>query len=103
MNFKDFSRVGGLTMRVNNRLAGMAVAASLLLVLGSGCGSSSSYKNPDVETTKQRTMGTADELSPLAPVGATNVKRVGNHWTCEQNGRVMIYNDAASCWQPQQK
>ena len=90
-------------MHVKAYLAGMAVAASLLIILGSGCASSSGYKNPDVEATKQRTAGTSDELSPLAPVGATNVKRVGNQWTCEQNGRVMIYNDAASCWQPKQK
>ena len=87
-------------MHVQNRLAGLAVAALLLLFLGSGCGTSSVYKNPDVETTKQRTAGTSDELSPLAPVGAKNVKKVGNQWTCEQNGRVMIYDDAASCWQP---
>jgi hypothetical protein len=84
-------------------LAGMALAASLLIMWGIGCASSSGYKNPDVEITKQRTMGTPDELSPLAPVGATNVKKVGNQWTCEQNGRVMIYNEPASCWQPQQK
>ena len=84
-------------------LARMAVAASLLVVLANGCASPSTYKNPDVEANKQRTMGTTDELSPLAPVGAPNVKRVGNQWTCEQNGRVMIYNDAASSWQPQQK
>ncbi len=87
-------------MQVKNHLAGMAVAALLLVILGSGCASSSGYKNPDVEATTQRTAGTADELSPLAPVGATNVKKVGNQWTCEQNGRTMIYNDAASCWQP---
>ena len=87
-------------MQVKNRLAGMAVAASLLLILGSGCASSSGYKNPDVETTKQRTAGTPDELSPLAPVGGQNVRKVGNQWTCEQNGRVMIYNNAASSWQP---
>jgi uncharacterized lipoprotein len=85
------------------RLVGMAVAASLLIILASGCASSQGYKNPDVETTKQRTAGTADELSPLAPVGATNVKRVGNQWTCEQNGRLMIYDEAASCWQPGRK
>jgi uncharacterized lipoprotein len=90
-------------MHVKNRLAGLAVAALLLLFLGSGCGTSSGYKNPDVEATKQRTAGTSDELSPMAPVGATNVKRVGNQWTCEQNGRVMIYDDAASGWQPRQK
>jgi uncharacterized lipoprotein len=83
------------------RLVGMAVAASLLMLAVSGCASSSGYKNPDVEATTQRTKGTPNELSPLAPVGATNVKRVGNQWTCEQNGRTMIYNDAASCWQPQ--
>ena len=90
-------------MKVKVHLAGMAVAASLLIILGSGCASSSGYKNPDVEATKQRTVGTPDELSPLAPVGAQNVRKVGNQWTCEQNGRMMIYNDAASCWQPQQK
>jgi uncharacterized lipoprotein len=90
-------------MQVKNPLAGMAVAALLLIFLGSGCASSSGYKNPDVEATKQRTQGTPDELSPLAPVGAQNVRRVGNHWTCEQNGRLMIYDDAASCWQPKQK
>jgi hypothetical protein len=88
-------------MHVKNRLAGLAAAASLLTILGSGCGSPSVYKNPDVETTKQRTMGTSDELSPQAPVGATNVKRVGNQWTCEHNGRLMIYNDTASRWEPQ--
>ena len=87
-------------MKVKAYLAGMTVAALLLVILGSGCASSSGYKNPDVEATKQRTAGTSDELSPLAPVGATNVKRVGNQWTCEQNGRVMIYNDATSAWQP---
>jgi hypothetical protein len=90
-------------MQVKTHLAGLAVVVSLSLMLGIGCASSSGYKNPDVEATKQRTAGTGDELSPLAPVGAVNVKRVGNQWTCEQNGRTMIYNDAASCWQPRQK
>jgi hypothetical protein len=84
-------------------LAGMMVVALLLVCLGSGCASSSGYKNPDVEATKQRTQGTPDELSPLAPVGGKNVRKVGNQWTCEQNGRMMIYNDAASCWEPKQK
>jgi hypothetical protein len=87
-------------MKVKGYLAGMAAAALLLTVLGSGCASSSGYKNPDVEANTQRTKGTSDELSPLAPLGGQNVRKVGNHWTCEQNGRTMIYNDAASCWQP---
>ena len=87
-------------MKVKASLAGMTVTALLLVILGSGCASSSGYKNPDVEATKQRTLGTPDELSPLAPVGGQNVRKVGNQWTCEQNGRVMIYNDATSAWQP---
>jgi hypothetical protein len=81
-------------------LAGMMVTALLLVFLGSGCASSSGYKNPDVEATAKRTAGTPNELSPPAPVGATNVKKVGSQWTCEQNGRTMVYNDAASGWQP---
>jgi uncharacterized lipoprotein len=90
-------------MKVKAYLAGMTVAALLLVILGSGCASSSGYKNPDVEATKQRTAGTVDELSPQAPVGATNVKKVGNQWTCDQNGRTMIYNDAASRWELKQQ
>jgi hypothetical protein len=87
-------------MNIRVYLAGMAVAAMLVTILGSGCGSSAPYKNLDVEATKQRTQGTPDELSPLAPVGGQNVRKVGNQWTCELNGRVMIYNDATSSWQP---
>jgi hypothetical protein len=87
-------------MKVKAYLAGMAVTALLLAVLGSGCASSAPYKNPDVEATAQRTKGTPNELSPLAPAGGQNVRKVGNQWACEQNGRTMIYNDAASCWQP---
>jgi hypothetical protein len=87
-------------MKVRGYVAGMAVVALLLTVLGSGCASSPGYKNPDVVATTERTKGTPDELSPLAPVGGKNVRKVGNQWTCEQNGRMMIYDDAASCWQP---
>jgi hypothetical protein len=90
-------------MKVKVYLAGMAVTALLLTLMSTGCGSSSTYKNPDVEATKQRTQGTADELSPVAPVGGENVRKVGNQWTCVQNGRLMIYNDAASCWEPKSK
>jgi len=90
-------------MHGKNRLAGLVAVASLLAILGVGCAPASSYKNPDVEATKQRTLGTADELSPLAPVGGEKVRKVGNQWTCEVNGRTMIYDDAASCWQPKVK
>jgi hypothetical protein len=87
-------------MNLKIYLAAMAVALLLLMTLGSGCGPSATYKNPDVEATKQRTLGTADELSPVAPVGGEKVRKVGNQWTCEQNGRLMIYNEATSSWQP---
>jgi hypothetical protein len=83
-------------------LAGMAMVASLLIMWAIGC-ASPPVKQPEPTSHMRSTVGTPDELSPLAPVGATNVKRVGNQWTCEQNGRVMIYNEPASCWQPQQK
>jgi hypothetical protein len=85
------------------RFAGLTMAALLLFILGSGCASSSGYKNPEVEATKQRTLGTPDELSPLAPVGGQNVRKVGNQWTCEVQGKTMVYNDAASCWEPQRR
>jgi hypothetical protein len=90
-------------MRIKVQLAGMAASAVLLTILAGGCVTASGYKNPDVETTKQRTLGTADELSPQAPGGACNVKKVGNQWTCELNGKTMVYNDAANRWEARQK
>ena len=90
-------------MRIQVQFAAMAVVASLLIMLAGGCASSSEYKNPDVEATKQRTLGTADELSPQAPPGACNVRKVGNQWICDLNGRTMVYNGAANRWDAQQK
>jgi hypothetical protein len=83
-------------------LAGMAVAASLLIMGGIGC-ASPPVKQPEPTSHMRKMVGTPNELSPLAPPGASHVKKVGNHWTCELNGRVMVYNDAASKWEPQQK
>jgi hypothetical protein len=51
----------------------------------------------------QSQVGTPNELSPLAPAEARKIQKVGNHWTCELNGQAMIFNDAASCWEPQRK
>jgi hypothetical protein len=98
------------------RLAGMAVAASLLIILGSGCASSPATLPPSqaqqsgvfieqvpVTSYMRSQVGTPNELSPLAPAEARNVHKEGGQWTCELNGQVMIYNDAAACWQPQQK
>jgi hypothetical protein len=83
--------------------AGMAVLVSLVIMWGIGCAPASGYKNPDVEITKQRTRGTPNELSPEAPPGASKVQKVGNRWTCEVNGRPMVYHEAASKWEPQSK
>jgi hypothetical protein len=85
-------------------LSGMAVAASLLFVLTSGCASSEApLAQPAKTSYMQSAVGTSNEMSPLAPAEARNVRKVGNQWLCEVNGKTMIYSDAAACWQPQQK
>ncbi len=85
-------------------LSRMAVAASLLLILTSGCASSEAPLTQPPKTSYMKSaVGTPDELSPLAPPEARNIRKVGNNWLCDVNGRTMIYNEAAACWQPQQK
>ena len=44
-------------------------------------------------------VGTPDELSPLAPPEAKNIRKVGNQWMCDMNGQVMRYNAATSVWE----
>ena len=91
-------------MRFEINLSRMAVAASLLFVFTSGCASSEAPLTQPAPTGYMKSaVGTKDELSPLAPPEARNVRKVGNHWLCDVNGRTMIYNDAAASWQPQQK
>ena len=90
-------------MQRRMRLAGMAVAATLLIMVGSGCASSSTVQQPPTTSYMQSAVGTPNELSPLAPPGACNLHKVGNRWTCEVNGQTMVYNDAASRWEPQPK
>jgi hypothetical protein len=51
----------------------------------------------------QSTVGTPDELSPITPAEARKVCKVGNQWTCEINGQPMVYNEAASRWEPKQR
>jgi len=85
-------------------LSRMAVAASLLLILTSGCASSEAPLTQPPKTSYMKSaVGTPDELSPLAPLEARNVRKVGKNWLCDLNGRVMIYNEAAARWEPQQK
>jgi hypothetical protein len=91
-------------MGLKNNLAKMAVVISLLILLGSGCASSpSTIKQPAPTSYTSSTVGTANELSPVAPGESRNIRKVGGHWLCEVNGKTMVYNDAAACWEPQQK
>ncbi len=91
-------------MHCKINLYGMAVAAALLLVLTGGCASSDAHLTQPAKTSfMQCAVGTSNEMSPLAPAAARNVRKVGNNWLCDVNGRTMFYDDAAACWQPQQK
>jgi hypothetical protein len=110
-------------MPVKISLAGTVLAAALGIILGMGSGCASEPAAPAVSQVQpaaasappggvaikqdpmtsymQSQVGTPNELSPLAPAEATNIKKTGGRWTCDLNGRAMIFNDAASCWEPQ--
>jgi hypothetical protein len=88
-------------MQAKIRLAGMAVVVSLLFIWSSGCASSSVIEQPKPTSYMQSAVGTPDEMCPLVPGEASNVRKVGNRWTCDLHGQVMIYNDATSRWEPQ--
>jgi hypothetical protein len=100
-------------MHAKINLAMLAVAASLLIILLGGCASSASGPTPSAATPgaisvpqvpmtpyMRSQIGTPNELSPLAPGGAKNVHKVGDHWVCELNGQTYIFNGAD--WVPQQ-
>jgi hypothetical protein len=89
-------------MHVKTHLAWMAGVAALLILSGSGFAASEIVQPPKTPY-MQSTVGTPDELSPLAPAEARKVRKVGNQWTCEINGQPMVYNEAASRWEPQRK
>ncbi len=102
-------------MRFNLHLAGMGLAVLLWILSGSGCASSpaapaasgspsSGLYVPQVPMTSymQSQVGTSNELSPLAPAAARNVRKAGNQWTCEIDGQTMIFNPGSSRWEPQQ-
>jgi hypothetical protein len=96
-------------MRVQKRLDVMTALLVLALMVGSGCASSPGgtpasavkVEQDPLTAYMQSRVGTADELSPIAPPEARKVRKTGNRWTCEINGQVMVYNDAASRWEPQ--
>ena len=100
-------------MRLKNHLSGMALSASILIILASGCASSSmtpssSKAQPSVLSIEQPAMtdymrsqiGRPNELSPFAPAEARNVRKIGNQWLCDLNGQAMVFNDAGARWEP---
>src|SRR5208337_229952 len=99
-------------MQVKIYLSVMAAATSMLLLLASGCASSSSSlpsSSSSVEQPAQLPMtdymrskvGTPEELSPIAPAEARNVRKVGNQWLYDLNGQVWVYDAGAARWEPQ--
>jgi hypothetical protein len=89
-------------MHVKIYLAWMAGLAALLILSGSAL-AASEIMQPQQTPYMRSTVGTPDELSPLAPADARKVRKVGNQWTCEINGQPMVYNEAASRWEAKQK
>jgi len=87
-------------MHLKIYLAFLAVAMTLLIGLGSGFAAPQIEQSP-LTPYMRSAVGTPDELSPLAPAEARKVKKVGDKWTCEINGQPMVYNAAASRWEPQ--
>jgi hypothetical protein len=74
----------------------MVCAASMLLILAGGSASSSSSEEPPMSSQ----VGTPNEMSPVAPAEARNVRKVGNQWLCDLNGQTMVYNNATGNWEP---
>ena len=89
-------------MRAKKYLAGLAGAAVLLLV-GGNVFAAPPIEQPPKTSYMQSKVGTPEELSPIAPAEAKKVCKVGNQWTCEINGQPMVYNEAASRWEPKSK
>ena len=74
-----------------------------LLLMGVDVFAAPPIEQPPKTSYMQSRVGTPDELSPVAPAEARKVCKVGNQWTCEINGQPMVYNEAASRWEPKQK
>ena len=101
--------------RINHRLARIAVIALLLIFWGSGCASSGGEQaSPKAQATSagihveqvpitsymRSQVGTPNELSPLAPAQARNIRKVGGQWLCDLDGQVYVF-DGVSNWVPQ--
>lgn len=103
-------------MQIKVHLTKMAVVSSMLIILASGCASSSvepslsktqssvlAIEQPPMTEYMRSQIGTPNELSPIAPAEARKVRKVGNQWLCDLNGQVMLFNDATGKWEPQKK
>jgi hypothetical protein len=95
-------------------LSGMAVAA--LIIWAGGCASPAlqpassktpsaliAIEQPPMTDYMRSQIGTPNELSPIAPAEARNVRKDGNRWRCDLNGQGLVFNEASSCWEPQTK
>jgi hypothetical protein len=82
-------------------ISGMALGIAMLIILASGCASSSQQlEQPQKTSYMNSVVGTSNEMSPIAPAGAKNMRKDGNQWMCEINGQTMIYNAASAQWEP---
>lgn len=103
-------------MQIKIHLPDIAVPAAMLLILTNGCTSSSlepsaskaqssvvSIEQPPMTNYMRSQIGTPNELSPIAPAEARNVRKVGDKWLFDLNGQTMGFNDASACWEPQNK
>lgn len=87
-------------MKINRTLSGLAMVASMFMILATGCASSSQQlEQPPKTGYMKNAVGTPNELSPMAPPEAKNIRKVGNQWQCEINGQEMRYNPATAHWE----
>ncbi len=87
-------------MRIDRILSGLVIATLMFMFLASGCSSSSQpLQQPPMTSHMKSAVGTSDELSPMAPPEAKNIRKVGNQWQCEINGKEMRYNPASAQWE----
>jgi hypothetical protein len=87
-------------MLIKINFLGIAVVAAMSLILAGGCASSSQQlEQPSMTSQMKSAVGTSDELSPLAPPEARNIRKVGNQWMCDINGQAMGYNAATGKWE----
>ncbi len=78
----------------------IVLVAALSITLAGGCAShSTEIVQPPATSHMKSAVGTSDELSPLAPPEARNVRKVGNQWQCEVKGQEMRFNPATSLWE----